>query len=486
MNSNNRPTIMVIDDEQSSLNAVHRTLRRQYEVLLSLNGVSALELLKQNEVVVIIADQRMPEMSGVEFFQRALEIRPEAIRILLTGYTDIEAIIRAVNEANIFYYIHKPWEPDELRMIVQRAVEQYQLKQENKRLLEELKKANEKLRTENILLHREVERQYTFENIVGNSAAMQKVFQLMRKVIPTDTTVLLIGETGTGKELVARAIHYNGPRKDRVFVAQNCGALPDSLLESLLFGHVKGAFTGATADKKGLFELADGGTIFLDEITDTSPAMQQRLLRVLQEGEIHPVGSEKTIKVDVRIISATNRNIEEAVQEGKFREDLFYRLNVFPIHIPPLRERREDIPLLVDYFLQKYMQKMGKHNLRLSSEALSLLMAAELPGNVRQLENLIERAVTLAEDNMTISPDLFQLKFPRLRTARGEGDFTATHPSRTLKEITESMERFYIIQALQEHHGNITRVAQKLGLSRLGLHKKMQRFRINPADYKLS
>ena len=275
MSEKYRPKLLAVDDEQSSLNAIFRTLRRDYEVFLSLNGHSALEVMKNQEIDVILADQRMPEMSGVEFLQKAIELQPDTMRILITGYTDIETIVEAINEGKIFYYINKPWEPDDLRIIVQRAADQYFLRKENKRLLEELEKANKQLTDENVLLHQQAEKQYSFDNIIGKSSAMENVFRLLRKVIPASTTVLLLGETGTGKELIARAIHYNGPRKDKLFVAQNCGALPDTLLESELFGHVKGAFTGATADKKGLFELADQGTIFLDEISDTSPAMQQ-------------------------------------------------------------------------------------------------------------------------------------------------------------------------------------------------------------------
>jgi two-component system response regulator HupR/HoxA len=480
------PKLLAVDDEQSSLNAIFRTLRREFEVLLSLNGHSALEVMKEQEISVILADQRMPEMTGVEFFNKAMQIQPHAMRILITGYTDIEAIIRAINDGKVFYYISKPWEPEELRIIVRRAAEQYRLTKENERLLKELEIANQRLQQENILLHQEVEKQYTFDHIIGQGSAMQEVFRLLRKVIPNNTTVLLLGETGTGKELIARAIHYNGPRKDRMFVAQNCGALPDTLLESELFGHVKGAFTGAANDKKGLFELADRGTIFLDEIIDTSPAMQQRLLRVLQEGEIHPLGSEKTVKVDVRVISAANRDLEQAIREGKFRQDLYYRLNVFPIRIPPLRERREDIPPLTEFFLKKYAQKLDKTGLKLSPEAVSVLMAADFPGNVRQLENLLERAVTLAENNTLITPahlppDAAQSAFPR----ENEFEFP-TDEGGTLKDTVEAMEKFYITRALEELNGNITRVAEKLGLSRLGLHKKLQRYSINAAKYKLS
>ncbi|RMI03733.1 MAG: sigma-54-dependent Fis family transcriptional regulator [Calditrichaeota bacterium] len=479
-----RPRVLAVDDEQASLNAIYRTLRRDFEVIQSLTGPAALEVLKHQEVAVILADQRMPEMTGVELFEKAREIQPEAMRILITGYTDIEATIQAINQGQVFYYIHKPWEPEELRMIVHRATEQYRLIRENRRLMQELEIANRKLREENLLLHREMERQYTFDHIIGQSPAMQRVFELVKKVIPTSTTVLLIGETGTGKELIARAIHYNGPRREKMFVAQNCGALPETLLESALFGHVKGAFTGATTDRKGLFELADGGTVFLDEITDTSPAMQQRLLRVLQEGEIYPVGSEKPIRVDVRIISAANRDLEEAIREGKFREDLYYRLNVFPIRLPPLRERREDIPLLVEHFLEKYTRKLGKTDIRLTPEAMSLLMAADFPGNVRQLENIIERAVTLADDGQPITPDMLQLTTPGPGSPRISDLFRPDLTDHSLKEITESLEKVYIHQTLEEFQGNISRTAEKLGLSRLGLQKKLQRYGIDPSRYK--
>ncbi len=475
--------ILAVDDEQSSLNAIYRTLRKEYDVILSLNGHSGLEVLKDQKIAVILGDQRMPEMTGVEFFKKSLEIQPDAVRILITGYSDIEAIIQAINEGQVFYYINKPWEPDDLRIIIRRAAEQYQLLQENRRLLKELEAANQRLKAENISLHKEVEKQYAFDNIVGQSAAIENVFKLMRKVIPTDTTVLLLGETGTGKELVAKAIHYNSSRKEKPLLAQNCAALPDTLLESQLFGHTKGAFTGATSNKKGLFELASEGTLFLDEINDTSPAMQQRLLRVLQEGEILPLGSEKTIKVDVRVISASNVDLQKSIQEGKFREDLYYRLNVFPIRIPPLRERPEDIPILAQHFIENYSLKMGKTISGISNDALSYLMNLDFPGNVRELENLIERSVTLAEDNSVITPD--QLTVEPLYEINNELP-VFDEPSGTLKEMTESLEKQHITQSLKKHRGNISQTARSLGLSRLGLHKKMKRYNIDPSNYKHS
>jgi two-component system response regulator HupR/HoxA len=467
-------SILVVDDEKASLNAIKRVLRHEFEIELALNAKAAIDILNQKKISIILADQRMPEMSGVELFQESLKIQPDAVRILITGYTDIEAIIKAINIGEVYFYINKPWEPDELRFIMKRAAERYNLLLENKRLLEELKIANKKLEQENIILRQEVEKTGEFGNIIGNSKKMKEVFNLVRKVTQTDLTVLILGETGTGKELIARAIHFNSPRKHRLFMVQNCGALPDTLLESELFGHVKGAFTGATTSKKGLFELADGGTIFLDEISDTSTAFQQRLLRVLQEQEIRPLGGEKNIKVDVRIISATNKDLRGMVNEGKFREDLFFRINVFPIYIPPLRERREDIPLLIDHFIQKYQKKLQKNISHFESHALQILTSAEYPGNIRELENEIQRAITLASAGSIVTSDLLSDSL-KSRPAILE---SLLNQSGNLKELTESLEKTVIMEKLKEHNGNITHTARALGLSRLGLQKKIQRYQL--------
>ena len=468
--------ILIVDDEPSVLNSLKRTLRKEHDVILCQDGFSAMLVLKEQEIAAIIADQRMPKMNGVTLLEKAMEIQPDATRILITGYSDIQTVIDAINEGNVYYYIHKPWEPEDVNLIVRQAIERYNLIQTNRSLVAELEEANRCLSDENLLLTQDAEKRYSFDQIIGKSPVMNAVFTLMRKVIPTDTTVLIQGETGTGKELVARAIHTNGSRKTGLFVPQNCAALPDTLLESALFGHKKGAFTDAVSDKKGLFQLADGGTIFLDEITDTSSAFQQRLLRVLQEGEIHPLGSDNSIKVDVRVISASQKDLGEEVKQGRFRADLFYRLNVFPVTLPALRERHGDIPLLVEHFLRVYSQRLGKKINGLSQEVLSSLMVYPFPGNVRELENIIERAVVLAMDGSTLtegqiflhSDQIFNLDF----VSPGGED-------KKLKNMVEALEKKAILQELRRWNGNISKAAKSLGLSRPGLYQKIDRYEIN-------
>ena len=327
-------------------------------------------------------------------------------------------------------------------------------------------------REENILLRQEIEGRYRFDEIIGNSRAMVDVLKLCEKVMELDITVLVEGETGTGKELIARCIHYNSPRKDKPFVSQNCGGIPETLLTSELFGHKKGSFTGAISDKKGLFETAHGGTVFLDEVGEMSPAMQTSLLRVLQDGEIRPLGSERYRRVDARVISATNRNLEEEVAKGRFREDLLYRLNVFTIKVPPLRERTGDICILADHFVNKYSRKMDKPIKGLSQEALQCLEDYAFPGNVRELENEIERALALAQDSTGIGILHLSAKVvDKSAMLRPKGKVQGT-----LKQMVEALEKSALTQLLEKHGGNKTRVANELGLSRYGLMKKMQRY----------
>jgi two-component system response regulator HupR/HoxA len=475
--ANNNHNILLVDDQVEILNSLERLLKDDYTVFKASSGNDALQLLNDTTFAVVLADQRMPGMTGVEFLEKSLEIQADIVRILVTAYADIQASIDAVNKGKIFYYVSKPWEPDDLRLIVQRAVEHFELKKKNEQLTDDLRLANEQLQQENIYLRQNISEEYSFNTIIGHSPRMLDVFKLTQKVIDTPTTVLILGETGTGKELLARAIHYNSRRKEHNFIAQNCGALPDSLLESELFGHVRGAFTGAVADRKGIFELADKGSVFLDEIADTSPALQLRLLRILQEGELKPVGGTKSIMVDVRIIAATNKNMEEEVKAGRFREDLYYRLNVFPINLPPLRERREDIPDLVNHFVKKYSQKIEKNIIDIDADALKLLTLAPYPGNIRELENELERVITLADNNSKITPDLLS---PRFHSSNE--DAIIQPGSSSLKENVENLERKMILKTLSATRGNILRAAEILQLSRAGLHKKLNRYKIDPKN----
>lgn len=466
--------LLIVDDEKDILRALSLTFDEEYYVFTASSGRQALEILEQEEIALIIADQRMPEMSGIEFLERTIEKYPQVIRIILTAYPDTESLIQAINTGRVYRYITKPWNRAELTIAVKRALESYELALENQRLVKELQAANEQLQAENLYLKREVERGSRFENIIGKSPAMERVFDLVDKVIDSSVTVFLSGETGTGKSAIAPYIHYHGPRKGKLFIAQNCGALPDALLESELFGHRRGSFTGALQDKKGLFEVADGGTIFLDEVSEMSPAMQVKLLQVLQEGTFRRIGEHEYKKVDVRIIAATNKDLETEVEKGTFREDLYYRLSIFPVRIPPLRERRDDIPLLALYFLEKYREKMNKQVQGFSQAAIERLSSYNFPGNVRELENLIERALALAGSGTVISLDLLPEKVQG--NARTREPVAARRGS--LKEAVDIIERRMLLEALERCSGNKTQAAQELGLSRMGFQKKLKRHRL--------
>ncbi|GAB4178338.1 MAG: sigma-54 dependent transcriptional regulator [Calditrichia bacterium] len=469
--------VLILDDEPSSVNAIYRVLRRDYNLLKSEDPKEALNLIREKEVAVMLVDQRMPGLTGVEFIKQAADILPHAIPVLITGYADLDAVIRAVNEGHIYHYINKPWEPDELKMVVRQAMDKYQLEKKNRELTHQLQE-------ENKVLQENISRQYQFPNIIGNSQPMQQVFSTMQKIIPLDVSVLITGETGTGKELIARAIHFNSPRKNRLFVAENCAALPETLLESKLFGHRKGAFTGAIKDQKGLFELADGGTIFLDEIADTSMQFQQRLLRVLQEGEITPLGSERPQKVNVRIITATNKQLDEEIFFGRFREDLYYRLNVIHIHLPPLRERKEDIPLLCQFFVEKYCLAMGKDKVEVRQDFIERLQEMPFPGNVRELENLIQRSIALLEPNQPLTAA--HLDFYRDRPTGADAESNLAQilaDDKPLEEIIEQVEELVIRRALKRTGGNISHTASLLGLSRPGLRNKIKKLGIDKTHY---
>ncbi len=473
--------VLLLDDEEAILESLELTLGDDYRVFTARTGAEGLEILEREDVAVVISDQVMPGMSGVEFLERVKERRPDTIRMMLTGYADIGSLTRAINQGQIYRYVPKPWEPDELRMNVRRAVETWQLQAENAQLTLELASANDRLRRENQYLRREVERRYAFDQMIGESPAMNRVFAVVEKVADTDATVLLTGETGTGKDLVARAIHHAGSRKDRSFVAQNCGALPETLLESELFGHKRGAFTGAHADKKGLFELADGGTIFLDEVGETRPGMQVRLLRVLQDGEIRPLGSSETRKVDVRVIAATNRDLRAEVTEKRFREDLFYRLRVVEIHLPPLRERRSDIPALAHRFLDFASKKMGRSLKGFTQSSMERLMAHHWGGNVRELENEIERVVALAGPTELVSVDMLS---EEIRGGGGTATIEENDDAGTsdrlldLNLAVDALKRRMIEDAIRET-GSKSRAAERLGIPRQSLQKMMKRLALS-------
>ncbi len=484
--------MLVVDDEPDILTLIEITFQGEVEVLTARSGEAALAVLRDQDVDLILADQRMPGMTGSEMLERSIALRPHATRMILTGYSDIGSAIEAINNGKVYLYLTKPWEETEIRQKVKRALETHDLEAANRRLTEELRSLNARLLRENVELKREVESLYGFDRIIGRSPAMQRVFDLLTRVIDSSTTVLITGETGTGKEIVARAIHHNGPRRGRLFVAQNCASLSESLLESELFGHRKGAFTGAVEEKKGLFEVADGGTIFLDEIGDMPPALQAGLLRVLQEGEIKRVGDTSMRKVDVRVISATNRDLEEAVKSGRFREDLYYRLHVFPIRLPPLRERIEDVPLLVDHFLHQYARRANKNVTGVTAEALDLLAAYPFPGNVRELEHEIERAVTLVTPGEPITPGLLSEQIARGASAARRGAEAQGPPGSTpdpageegatLRERMQDHERAVILQALGRHGWNRTRTARALGISLRPFMEKLKRYGITDRE----
>jgi two-component system, NtrC family, response regulator HupR/HoxA len=456
-------TILIVDDEGRVLDALEAILAAEFRVLRADGGEAALRLLAAEEVAVIVTDYRMPGMSGVELLRRTQDLAPDTIRIVLTAYTDVDSLMDAINTGRIYHFVSKPWSPSDLLMVVRRAAERHALASENTRLRDELEVAYN-------ALHREAgearERPLSLDGLIGAHTGLRHAVELARKVLDGDTTVLLLGETGTGKELFAHLIHGNGPRRTARFVAQNCGALPESLLESELFGHVRGAFTGASAERRGLFEEASGGTIFLDEVGEMSPTMQVRLLRVLQEGEVRPVGAATTRPVDVRVLAATNADLDADVQAGRFRKDLYYRLNVFPIHLPPLRDRVEDIPALADDFLKTYRERARRAIPAISPDALALLRSYPFPGNVRELENEIERAVALAENGRPIRPEHLS---ERIRAGREKLDGPVT-----LGAAIERLKRRMIEDALREC-GSKTRAAERLGLTRQSLQQMLRR-----------
>ncbi len=455
--------VLVVDDESDILRAFELSYGDDFTVLTAEGGARALDVLAHEDVSVIVSDQRMPGMDGSEFLERSMTVRPHSVRIVLTGYTDIDALVRAVNRSRIYRYLTKPWDDEEMRTALTRAIELFNLARENARLVDELKRLNDRLMVENAYLRKA---KVDPGRIIGESPSMREVLGLVEKVAAHPTTVLVVGETGTGKELVARAIHDASPRRERLFVAVNCASLSEGILESELFGHKRGSFTGAIADKKGLFEVADGGTLFLDEISETTPGLQAKLLRVLQEGEIRPVGDTRDRKVDVRVVAATNRKLEDEVKAGRFREDLLYRLRVFPIRLPPLRDRMEDLPALATHLVARIATQVRKPVGDPTTETIAALQRYAFPGNVRELENELERAILLAEPGAPITEDLLSDHV----LANGTGNAPSV-----LQTRTDGFEREQILAALERGGGVKTRAAEELGITYRGLLKKMRR-----------
>jgi two-component system response regulator HupR/HoxA len=460
--------LLLVDDELANLQKLQRTFLGQYNVRMAQSGHEALQILQKAQIDAIITDQKMPGMTGMEFLELSQKGYPNVVRIVLTGFTDVADLIEAINTGKVHKYITKPWEPDDLRLVVQDALEKMELVRENERLATELKLANERLRTENIILRQEVETQVFSKSIIHGSPEMENILHLLRRVTGTETTVLIQGETGTGKELIARFIHGESNRRDQIFIPVNCGAIPKDLVESEFFGHAKGAFTGATQEKKGYFEMANGGTIFLDEVGEAPPELQVKLLRVIQENEIMPVGYHQPKSVDVRILASTNRDLKAEVMANRFRQDLYFRINVFSVTIPPLRERKKDILPLAEYFLQQFSLKLNRKTGRFSEDTRNLLLAYAWPGNVRELQNEIERLVLMAEGEKDINPDLLSdhiRQRPR-STVAAEGD---------LKTAVRTLEEEMIRETLARLGRNKSRTARALGISRQSLLEKLRR-----------
>ncbi len=446
--------VMVIDDEPLMRITVQDALVAEgYKVITAETGGNGLTLLRENRADMVITDLRLPDMDGIQILREVKTFSPETHVILITAYGSIDSAVTAMKEG-ASDYLTKPFSMEELLLIIKRI--------QRIRELEE----------ENLSLRKKVEEQFGLEGLVGKSPPMIKIYDLIETVSQTDTTVLVYGESGTGKEMVANAIHLRSPRKGRPFIKVNCAALPETLLESELFGHEKGAFTGAFKERKGRFEMADGGTLFLDEIGDISQTVQVKLLRVLQERHFERVGGNETLSMDVRLICATQRDLKEEIRKGTFREDLYYRLNVVPIHLPPLRERREDIFLLADHFINKFSHKMGKEIIGLSEEAKTILLTYAFPGNIRELENMLERAVALIKGKVIEAYDLPEEVCGQASPVREICEkIRGTKP---LASATSVFEKEYIQSVLEKTKGKKGQAAEILGISRKTLWEKIK------------
>jgi DNA-binding NtrC family response regulator len=444
--------ILIVDDEKIMQDSCEQILKKEhYKVKVASDGKEALRRFKEELFHVVLLDIRLPGIDGIEVLARIKEENPETPVIIMTGFASIESAVDAL-KSGAFDYLSKPFTPEELRISVKKALE------------------NRQKFFEGIYLRKELERQIKFDMVLGKSDGMKEVMDIVKRVSPSESTVLITGESGTGKELIAREIHKHSLRQDAPFVVVDCGALVETLFESELFGHVKGSFTGAHVTKHGRFEVANSGTIFLDEISNISLSIQANLLRVIQEREVMRIGSSKPIKVDVRLIAATNENLAECVKKGKFREDLFYRLSVVPLHLPPLRERKEDIPLLIEHFLQKYSRRTKKQIVGLSQDVLEALMQYDWPGNIRELENTIERAVVLSRGD--------EIELDALVYHGISSGSSLLSPIDGKYRSLEEVEKEYIKTVLHARHGNKSQAAKVLGIDRKTLLTKIKKYHL--------
>jgi len=450
--------ILVVDDEKSMCDFLEIMLKKEgYNVTATTDPKEALAALEKDFFHMVLTDIRMPEVDGFEILRRAKELNPDTLVIMITAYGSPEGAVEAMKQG-AYDYITKPFQVDEVKLTIRKALERYLLWEENVRL------------------RQLVEQRYQFWNIVGKSPRMLKVFDLIEKVSQAKVNVLILGESGTGKELVAKAIHYNSPRKNGPFVPINCGAIPETLLESELFGYVRGAFTGAVTSKRGLLEIASGGTLFLDEIGDLPLSLQVKLLRVIQEREFKRVGGTEDIKVDLRIIAASNQDLAEKIRKKEFREDLYYRLNVIQINLPPLRERREDIPLLVHHFVDKYSREMEKEIKGVTPEAMELLVNYDYPGNVRELENIIERSVTLETEPYITDKHIRSYMSERLLSRELPIKVEIPEEGIDLNRVIEEIEKAFLLKALERTGGMKKKAAELLGMNFRAIRYKLAKY----------
>jgi two-component system response regulator PilR (NtrC family) len=453
--------ILVVDDEQSLRDVLSIMLKRAgYAVTSAMDGEEAIELLNKEIFDLVITDLRMPKIDGMEVLKAVKSASPETVVLIITAFASADSAVEAMKQG-AYDYLTKPFQVDEVQLIIRNALEK------------------RRLTTENMLLKREMASQSSFAQLVGQSEAMQKVFDVVRKVADSKSNVLICGESGTGKELVARAIHYNSARSVMPFVAVNCSAVPETLLESELFGHMKGSFTGAISNKAGLFEVADGGTIFLDEIGDTTPTIQVKLLRVIQEREFRRVGGNHDVKVDVRVVAATNKDLEKAVADGSFREDLYYRLDVIPIRLPPLRMRTGDIPLLVTHFLERFAKESGKPKPVISQEAMHVLLSHEWRGNVRELENLIERVVAFATTELVTDAEVHGwLHRPATQSQHPTMPMDLTDEGLDLEGLINGIEKDLLLKALERSKWVKKKAARMLRLNTRSFRYRLEKYAI--------